>query len=62
MSSTYLSGLICDTNAIEYFVEVVGDQAIAGPLRKERKGKDNPHTLPVSNGGEERSPANIQSD
>ena len=43
-----LSRRIRDADGIEDFVEVVRHEAVPGPLREERNGDDDPHSLEVA--------------
>ena len=45
--------LICNTNLIEDFGEVVGDDGVAGPLREEAKSDEDQETVTIAFGFEE---------
>lgn len=49
----YLNSRVGDTDRIKHLVEVVRYQTVAGPLREESEGDDDPQTLPVTSGDKE---------
>ena len=49
----YLNSGVGDTDRIKHLVEVVRYQTVAGPLREESEGDDDPQTLPVASGDKE---------
>lgn len=46
-------------DGVQNLVEVVRDQAVAGPLREEGKAEDDSHAPTVTRSLHERSPANV---
>ena len=53
-----LGSCIGDTNGLEYFVEVVGDETISGPLREPSDSDDNRQAFAVTGGLDQGHPTN----
>ena len=53
-----LNRRIGDANGVEYFGEVVGDEAISGPLGEPSESEDNRQTLTVTRGLNQGRPTN----
>lgn len=49
-----LLSLASDSDTVEDFGEVVGDETVTGPLREESEGNDDPHSLKVTLSLEQR--------
>lgn len=48
-----------DANCVENLVEIIRDESISRPLRKECNRHDNAQALSIARGGYERLPTNI---
>lgn len=55
-----LDGRIRDANRVEDFVEIVGYETVAGPLREKCKGDDDPQALAVARLDPERFPSHVR--
>jgi len=59
---TELGEWVGDTDGVENFGKVVRNETVAGPLREEGEGNDDPHAAEVTTGGEEGFVANVGGD